>query len=383
MSIETMIDIIDVAWPIMVAVFGGLIFKLYPMLKTRIHTTEYYNLFTTYILVQYELIGSVVAQIITCFLAVAVGKSTWETLYYREYCIAWGIVTVLYLFGIGLVLKKQIEKPPCKYFNNILAGFFVCLIISMLFLGQEWSVGDEISIWCSVLLLFFLQFVKNVKCEQVKSIKYIIVTEKAEYDTIFEPVKHGKYFYIRVTNEEDIEIKRIQLPEEKIERIEYIIDNTIDKSNKVVDNNDNLEMLEILVGEKEKMVEVNVLISVNASESEKENLSIPRDAIDEFLGIGFAENVYEGNVTFSCMPRAVDPDFMQIIIDLGEIAETTIAWTTIISAVLKFCKKCKGYSYNLSVRKKKGKEEIEIDLDIKSSDDCEKVVKQIRKLLKD
>ena len=130
------------------------------------------------------------------------------------------------------------------------------------------------------------------------------------------------------------------------------------------------------------MVEVNIFINTNASDLEKENLDIPREAIDEFLGIGFAENVYEANVIFRCMPRAIDPGFMEIIVDLKDIAETTIAWATIISGIIRFCKKCKGYEHNLIIKKKKGKEEIEIELDIDSNDDIEKILKQVRKIIK-
>ena len=130
------------------------------------------------------------------------------------------------------------------------------------------------------------------------------------------------------------------------------------------------------------MVQVDIFINTNASYLEKENLDVPRKAMDEFLRNGFVENAYDANITFRCLPRAVDPSFMEIIVDLKDIAETTIAWATIIGAIIKFCKECKGYEHNLTIRKKRGNEEIEIMLDIDSGGDTEKILKQVRKMLR-
>ena len=130
------------------------------------------------------------------------------------------------------------------------------------------------------------------------------------------------------------------------------------------------------------MVQVDIFINTNASYLEKENLDVPRKAMDEFLRNGFVENAYDANITFRCLPRAVDPSFMEIIVDLKDIAETTIAWATIIGAIIKFCKECKGYEHNLTIRKKKEDEEIEVEVNINSDDDSEKILKQIRKILK-
>ena len=42
--------------------------------------------------------------------------------------------------------------------------------------------------------------------------------------TLFEPVKRGKYYFIRITDKNEVEKKRVQIAEERIEKIEYIIE---------------------------------------------------------------------------------------------------------------------------------------------------------------
>lgn len=130
------------------------------------------------------------------------------------------------------------------------------------------------------------------------------------------------------------------------------------------------------------MVEIKIYISINTSDKEKEKLSIPREDMDEFLRTGFAENAYEGEVSFNCQPRAINPEYMQIIIDLKDLAESLIAWGTIITSLIKFCKKCKGYEPDLVIKRKRGEEEIEIYVKFDSNEDPNKLLKKIKKALK-
>lgn len=130
------------------------------------------------------------------------------------------------------------------------------------------------------------------------------------------------------------------------------------------------------------MTTIEVLVSTNASVEEKEILDIPKDAIEDFLNIGFCENVYDGKVSFQCLPRAVDPNFMEIIVDLKDLAETAIAWGTIFATIMKFCKRCKGYEHSLTIKRKKDNEEIEISIPINENSDCEKIIHEAKKLLK-
>ena len=104
------------------------------------------------------------------------------------------------------------------------------------------------------------------------------------------------------------------------------------------------------------MVEIQVCVSTNATDKEKKRLSMPRKAVEEFLATGFAENAYDATVLLRCEPRAVPPEYMQIIVDLKELGETAIVWKTIIGGIIKLCKKCKGYEPDLVIKRKKGNE---------------------------
>lgn len=130
------------------------------------------------------------------------------------------------------------------------------------------------------------------------------------------------------------------------------------------------------------MVEVNILISTNALEEEKKKLYIPREAIDEFLGTGFVDNAFDGKISFECMSRVVPPDWMRIFIDLKDVAEGLIAWATIIGALIKFCKSCKGYEYDLTICKRKSNnEKIEISVNLNDKNDIDEIVKEIKELI--
>lgn len=91
------------------------------------------------------------------------------------------------------------------------------------------------------------------------------------------------------------------------------------------------------------MVKITVLFSTNGSEDEMANLDIDRYAIKDFTRVGYAENIYDATVIFECMPRATNPDFMQIIMNINEIGDTIIILGTICKQIVKFVKKCRGY----------------------------------------
>lgn len=128
------------------------------------------------------------------------------------------------------------------------------------------------------------------------------------------------------------------------------------------------------------MPEIKVIISTNGSDEEMENLLIPMDAICDFTGEGYATCGYNATVQFECMPRAINPDVMQIIIDLKDIAEAIVLWGTIAGAIIKLVKKTKGYQPYLQIYRKKDDEEIMITA--KYSENEKELIKEIRKIFK-
>lgn len=79
-------------------------------------------------------------------------------------------------------------------------------------------------IYFVVISCIILQVLANIKTEKVRNVKYIVITQKETYKTLFEPVKRGKYYFIRITDKNEVEKKRVQIAEERIEKIEYIIE---------------------------------------------------------------------------------------------------------------------------------------------------------------
>ena len=70
-------------------------------------------------------------------------------------------------------------------------------------------------IYFVVISCIILQVLANIKAEKVRNVTY---------KTLFEPVKRGKYYFIRITDKNEVEKKRVQIAEERIEKIEYIIE---------------------------------------------------------------------------------------------------------------------------------------------------------------
>lgn len=130
------------------------------------------------------------------------------------------------------------------------------------------------------------------------------------------------------------------------------------------------------------MINVYVNISTNASEIEKRNLYIPYEAIEEFTGRGFAENIYNGNVTFECMPRAVNPDLIQIVIEITQAIGSIEVLCKVLQYIFVFVKRCRGYKYNLEVRYKDEHNKVDVNIHTNEKDNADKLALEILDKLK-
>lgn len=130
------------------------------------------------------------------------------------------------------------------------------------------------------------------------------------------------------------------------------------------------------------MIEVKININTNASDNEKKKLYIPREAIDEFLEEGFASNAYEGDISFKCLPRATDPSWMEVILNLKDILETGVVLTTVIKALVKFFKKCSGYEQSIIIDYQKNNKKFSCSIPIGQNSNEEEILKEIRKIIK-
>ena len=69
------------------------------------------------------------------------------------------------------------------------------------------------------------------------------------------------------------------------------------------------------------MLNVEISFQLNKSKEEKEKLPIDLEAISEFLGKGFQDNIYQGRVSFELNSRYDLPQIIDIIILLPNIIE--------------------------------------------------------------
>lgn len=176
---------------------------------------------------EYELVGTIVAQVLVVFLIVAFGKSTWSNIIINEYFFALSVIGLIYSFGINLIVKLKTKKQKKKYVVNMFFGIVVYFVISMqglAILKNLYNKQYDRDIYFVVISCIILQVLANIKAEKVRNVKYIVITQKETYKTLFEPVKRGKYYFIRITDKNGVEKKRVQIAEERIEKIDYIIE---------------------------------------------------------------------------------------------------------------------------------------------------------------
>jgi hypothetical protein len=128
-------------------------------------------------------------------------------------------------------------------------------------------------------------------------------------------------------------------------------------------------------GMEESMVEINVLFSTNYCD--RTDLEIEKDAIPEFTREAYADGTYSAVVQFECLPRAFNPDVMQIIIDLKDIGECIVAWGTICGAIISFVKKVHGYVKHIMIEGTKQTGEIIEITDETTPDELEKKIKDV------
>ena len=232
MNNESIIGMLDVIWKVLVALAGLIIYKFIPGIRTKISRNKHYNVNTTFWLVEYELIGTLVGCIIALLCSVNFSKSTLERVIWERNEWAYVGIVLIYILGVGIIVKIATEKKPGKYFSNILYAIMIFVIFSaqlLLEIGEQYNERYDIIVNLVVFAIILLQTLTNIKTDKVKSINYRVITQKDEYITSCEPIKKEKYYFIKMIDEEGNEIKMIQISEDKVERIEYEIEN-LDKT---------------------------------------------------------------------------------------------------------------------------------------------------------
>ena len=123
MKIENIMKMLEVFWPIAIAIYGFFIYKFIPYMKTKIFINEYHNFEESFFLMEYELVGTIVAQVLVIFLIVAFGKSTWSNIIINEYFFALSVIgkirwrSAASFFCISLIVKLKTKKQKNKKRN--------------------------------------------------------------------------------------------------------------------------------------------------------------------------------------------------------------------------------------------------------------------------
>ena len=79
--------------------------------------TNLFHIEESFFLMEYELVGTIVAQVLVIFLIVAFGKSTWSNIIINEYFFALSVIGLIYSFGISLIVKLKTKKQKNKKRN--------------------------------------------------------------------------------------------------------------------------------------------------------------------------------------------------------------------------------------------------------------------------
>lgn len=155
MKIENIMKMLEVFWPIAIAIYGFFIYKFIPYMKTKIFINEYHN---------------------------------------NEYFFALSVIGLIYSFGISLIVKLKTKKQKKKYVVNMFFGIVVYFVISMqglAILKNLYNKQYDRDIYFVVISCIILQVLANIKAEKVRNVKYIVITQKETYKTLFETVKRA------------------------------------------------------------------------------------------------------------------------------------------------------------------------------------------------
>lgn len=227
MEIKSIIEMFDMVWPILVAIISFIFVKFIPYVRTRIIKVIIHNLEEALFLLEYELLGIALGAIFALAATLIWGKSTWNCIYLYEYGIFLLVFMLPYVLGISLIVKFKMEKKFQKYWQNIFLGSCVYVFMLLPLYASLFVSYDKISInlILSSIALLFLQIILNIEIEKIKNVEYIVYTDdEEEFDSKSEPVRSGNYFWVKLTDKNRKEIKRIQIPEDKIVKIEYCIE---------------------------------------------------------------------------------------------------------------------------------------------------------------
>ena len=120
MSFSSLLQSLNLMWPIIGGILGVLIYKIIPYLQTKIQEHRCYNIDNVFILIIYELLGTGIIAFLAIFATIIFGQSTWETIYLIEYGVVLLLSIIIYVIGIIVIVRLKTEGGLKNYIENII-----------------------------------------------------------------------------------------------------------------------------------------------------------------------------------------------------------------------------------------------------------------------
>lgn len=200
--------------------------SLYSNFENKVKQYIYINLEVTFLLFEYELIGSMISQIIVLILTVIFGvNSDWYRITLIDYVISNVFVFSIYLFIDICIMVKWRENEKFSYSKNIFLSIAIYLVIfgclCMDFVTEDYP-NCQYFVGLIIIVILIRQFQINIDKKQIKRIKYIVYTKTGKYITFEKPIYKDKYLLIRIKKKNSEIKEEIQLAFHELKKVKHV-----------------------------------------------------------------------------------------------------------------------------------------------------------------
>lgn len=223
------IEFYNLLWAVIIVVVPPVMKKLWNILVESVWVKEYYNVDKVFVLTEVEGVGTLFVHILAIITSVVLNTVSEEGIpLLNNYVTYWLVWSIPYIIIIIEIVKKKTEHGKKRYVWNVFLAMMVNLFMGIdLFItpSDNYKLTYTLILITIVILIFVYQIKINVQTEEIKEVTYTVRTKnrKIPYTVHKKPIKSGKYFYISITDSNNEEAKRIQIPESEILEIVYDI----------------------------------------------------------------------------------------------------------------------------------------------------------------
>lgn len=127
------------------------------------------------------------------------------------------------------------------------------------------------------------------------------------------------------------------------------------------------------------MAKIKMFISTN--KDAPGDYIIPIEPIEDFLGELYSTGEHDGEVVLQCMPRAVNPEDVEIWIQCFEILKSVGAIAGVIKQLIILKNKMKKHNFRISIKQSTNDSTLDISLDLPNNADYDVVMNSISDML--